>query len=112
MGNKYSRTNLWGDIEHFDEKGRKIGVSRKGFFEGDYVNYDAKGHRIGTSREQLFGIGYNHYDEKGKKIGSSDERLFGGYTNRNASGKVTGRSDRSILDLRTDGRGPNGSRYK
>ncbi len=50
MGKKpYSRTNIWGDIEHFDENGKKIGESRKGFFEGEYVNYDAKGHKTGTS---------------------------------------------------------------
>lgn len=109
----YSRTNIWGDIEHFDANGKKIGESRKGLFDGEYVNYDAKGHKTGTSREQLFGVGYNHYDKNGRKIGSSDENLWGGgYTNRDANGRITGTSDRSMLDLRSSGiNEKNGSRY-
>ena len=99
----YSRTNIWGDIEHFDENGKKIGESRKSIFEGEYVNYDAKGNKTGTSREQLFGVGYNHYDNHGRKTGSSDENFFGGYTNRDANGRVTGSSDRSPFDLRQSG---------
>ncbi len=103
MGKPYSRMNFWGDIEHFDENGKKTGESRPGFFDGEYTDYDADGNRIGTSREQLLGVGYNHYDNDGNLTGSSDESIFGGYTHRDAYGRVTGTSDRSMLDLRPGG---------
>ena len=103
MGKPYSRTNFLGNIEHYDENGKKTGESRPGFFEGTYVDYDAKGNKVGTSSEKMFGVGYNHYDNHGHKTGSSDEGMFGGYTHRDARGRVTGTSYRSSFDILPSG---------
>ncbi len=103
MGKPYSRMGIFGNIEHFDENGKKIGESRPGLFAGSYDDYDAEGHKVGTSWEKLAGIGYNHYDDHGNMTGSSDEGLFGGYTHRDADGHVTGTSERSIFDTLPSG---------
>lgn len=103
MGKPYSKTDFWGNVEHFDENGKKVGESRPGFFEGTYNDYDANGNKIGTSSEQLFGVGYNHYDNNGHKIGSTDEGFFGGYTHRDADGNVIGTSERSSFDMLPSG---------
>ena len=49
-----SRPGLFGNINHYDERGRKIGESRPGLF-GDTVHYDAKGRRVGESDQGVFG---------------------------------------------------------
>ena len=90
-GKGRSERGLFGDINHYDENGRKIGHSSPGLF-GDYTNYDASGRKVGRSSRGVFG-GYNHYDNNGRKIGRSDPGMFGSYTHRSASGKEVGRSD-------------------
>lgn len=97
MSNKkgYSRPGLFGNINHYDSKGKKIGESRPGLF-GGYTNYDANGKKVGHSDPGLFG-GYNHYDSRGKKIGHSDPGLFGGYNHYDSENKKTGTSDPSLI---------------
>lgn len=111
MGKGYSRENFWGDIEHFDEHGKKIGESRENFF-GGYTNYDAKGNKIGTSDESLFGGEYIHRDLHGNKIGTSYESAFGGYKNYDSHGNYTGYTSRSILDELPPDRQTSGSLYR
>ena len=48
----YSREDLFGDIHHYDEKGRETGVSRRGVL-GGYTDYDAKGKFTGTRRRSV-----------------------------------------------------------
>lgn len=59
----YSRRGLFGNINHYDANGKKIGESRPGLF-GGMNDYDARGHKIGSSQPGLFG-GLNHYDNRG-----------------------------------------------
>ena len=56
MSNKkgYSAPGLFGQINHYDEKGRKVGESRPGLF-GGFTEYDANGHKTGESRPGFFG---------------------------------------------------------
>lgn len=57
MGNKgHSSRGFFGNINHYDENGKKTGHSSPGFFGG-----------------------YNHYDNGGKKTGHSSPGMFGGY---------------------------------
>ena len=49
-----SRPGHFGNINHYDERGRKIGESRPGLF-GDTIHYDAKGNKVGESDQGLFG---------------------------------------------------------
>lgn len=86
----HSERGFFGNINHYDEHGRKIGTSSPGFF-GGYTNYDAKGNKIGRSDPGLFGS-YTHYDNKGKKTGRSDPGLFGGYNHYDADNKSCGSS--------------------
>jgi hypothetical protein len=90
-----SRIGLFGEIKHYDEKGRKIGESRPGIF-GGFTEYDAKGRKIGESRPGLFGD-LKHYDRNGKKTGESRWDLFGGLNHYDAKGRKTGHSDRGIF---------------
>jgi len=90
----YSQRGLFGDINHYDANGKKIGESRPGIF-GGYTNYDAKGNKVGHSDPGFFG-GYNHYDNHGKKTGHSDPSLFGGYKHYDSKNKSTGSSDPNL----------------
>ena len=49
-------------------------TSRPGFF-GTVNHYDEKGKKIGESRPGLFGT-TNHYDSRGQKVGSSNAGVF------------------------------------
>lgn len=91
----YSQQGLFGDINHYDSSGKKIGESHPGLF-GGYTNYDANGHKTGRSDPGLFG-GYNHYDNNGNKTGSSSPGLFGGYNHYDASNKSTGSSSPGLF---------------
>ena len=92
MANKgRSERGMFGTINHYDERGKKIGHSDPGLF-GGYTNYDAKGKRVGRSSPGMFGS-YNHYDNRGHKIGRSDPSLFGSYTHKDARGRSTGSSN-------------------
>ena len=42
--NGYSRKNFWGEIEHYDAAGNKVGVSRKNF-AGGYDHFDTSGNK-------------------------------------------------------------------
>lgn len=96
MGNKgHSERGLFGDIHHYDEKGKKTGTSRPGLF-GGYTNYDTKGNKVGRSDPGIFG-GYNHYDNHGKKIGHSDPGLFGSYKHYDTDHNSTGSSDPNLF---------------
>ena len=91
MGNKgHSERGMFGNINHYDENGKKVGESRPGMF-GGYVNYDNNGNKTGHSDPGMFG-GYNHYDNNGKKTGSSSPGVFGGYVNYDNNGKKTSES--------------------
>ena len=107
----YSREGLFGQINHYDEHGHKIGESWPGLF-GGYTNYDADGHKTGRSEEQFLGAGYTHYDNQGHKIGRSDEGFLGGYNNYNADGHYTGHTDRSIFDIDEESMRRTGSLYR
>ena len=91
----YSSPGLFGQINHYDEKGHKIGESRPGLF-GGFTEYDAKGHKIGESRPGFFGS-LHHYDQSGKKTGESRLGLFGGINHYDEKGKKNGHSDPSIF---------------
>lgn len=91
----YSQRGLFGDINHYDENGKKIGESRPGLF-GGYTNYDAKGNKVGRSDPGLFGS-YNHYDNHGKKTGHSDPSFFGSYKHYDSKNKSTGSSDPNLM---------------
>lgn len=96
---RHSEKNLWGDIVHYDEHGKKIGTSTPNFF-GGYTDYDEKGRKIGTSERAVFGDGFTHYDNKGHKTGSSIGNLFGdGFTEYDADGNYIGYRDKSLFDL-------------
>ena len=101
MGSKgYSYEDLFGNIQHYDSDGHKIGESRPSLF-GGYTDYDADGHKTGRSEEHFFGGGFDHYDNHGNKTGRSDENLFGGYSHYDEDGSYSGYSDRSILDVKS-----------
>ena len=86
---------FFGTIDHYDERGRKIGRSKPDLF-GGYVNYDANGRKIGHSTPGFFG-NYNHYDNRGRRIGSSDPGLFGGYNHHDANGRPVGSSNHGLF---------------
>ena len=94
---EYSREDLFGDIHHYDEKGHKTGVSRRGYL-GGYTDYDAKGNVTGHTEESILGGALTHYDTDGHVIGRSREQIFGDYTDYDAKGQITGHTHRSILD--------------
>ena len=91
----YSNKGLFGNINHYDSKGHKIGESRPNFF-GGYSNYDAKGHKIGESRPNFFG-GYTSYDTHGNKVGSSSPSFLGGEAHYDSQGHKIGSSSPSFL---------------
>ena len=91
----HSSKGVWGNVIHYDSKGKKIGESRPNFF-GGYTNYDAKGNKIGESSPNFFG-GYTSYDNHGNKIGSTSPNFFGGETHYDAKGHKIGSSSASFL---------------
>ena len=95
----YSQEGLFGNINHYDAKGHKIGESRPNFF-GGYTNYDTKGHKVGESRPSLFGD-YTTYDAAGHKTGSVSQGLFGSQVHYDAKGRRVGTSDPGFLGDRT-----------
>ena len=82
-----SRIGLFGEIKHYDEKGRKIGESRPTMF-GGYNEYDAKGRKVGEIK---------HYDKRGRKTGESKWSLFGDLNHYDQKGKKIGHSERGIF---------------
>ncbi len=96
MSSGYSRKNIWGGYDHYDEKGKKIGSSIPGFL--GYTDYDAKGNKVGTSHPSLWG-GFEHYDNIGNKTGSSRPDLFlTGFDHYDSKGNKTGHNYKSIFD--------------
>ena len=87
----YSQKDFFGNINHYDEHGKKIGESHPGLF-GGYTNYDAQGKKTGHSDPGFFGS-YKHYDNRGKKIGHSDPGVFGSYKHYDSNNKNVGSSD-------------------
>ena len=81
----YSKKGLFGNVTHYDSKGKKIGESRPGIF-GGMNNYDANGKLTGHSERGFLG-GVNHYDANGHKIAHSDSGVFGTY--HHSGGPVT-----------------------
>lgn len=57
-----SRPELFGTVNHYDSKGRKVGESRPGLF-GTTNHYDAKGHHAGKTRPGLFGSKKTNLDD-------------------------------------------------
>lgn len=95
MGKKgHSERGFFGNINHYDDNGKKIGESRPGFF-GGYVNYDEKGNKTGRSEPGLLG-GYTHYDNEGKKTGHSAPGTLGGYNHYDSHNKKTGTSSPNL----------------
>ena len=86
----HSTPGLFGEINHYDEHGKRTGKSVPGIF-GGYTNYDEQGHRIGHSSPGIFG-GYTHYDKNGKRTGHSSHGVFGGYNHYDSNHKHTGHS--------------------
>ena len=61
--------NFWGETVHYDEHGKKIGVSRPNFWGGTN-HYDASGDKVGESHKNFWG-GETHRDTHGNKVGES-----------------------------------------
>ena len=68
-----SRPGLFGSINHYDQKGHKIGSSRQGIF-GSTIHYDAKGHKVGSSWNSP--TRSDHYDAQGHRAGKSYHGSF------------------------------------
>lgn len=100
-----SEIGIFGDITHYDAKGRKVGRSEPGVF-GDYTNYDAKGKKVGRSEIGMFGD-VTHYDSRGRKTGRSEPGVFGDVTHYDSRGRKIGRSKPGALGVynHTDGQG-------
>lgn len=108
MANKgRSVKGAFGTVTHYDEHGKKIGVSRPNAFGNGYTHYDAKGKRTGYSNQNAFGNGYTHYDNHGKKTGRSEKGAFGGYNHYDAKGKSKGRTGNGVFNSysHSDGQG-------
>ena len=86
----YSRKGFFGQINHYDSSGRKIGESRPGLF-GGMNHYDSNGNKTGHSHQGLFG-GVNHYDDRGNRTGSSHRGFLGGVNHYDDRGRKTGHS--------------------
>ena len=110
-----SRTGLFGTTVHYDEKGRKIGESRPGFFGGEgfimqrlsgrglafieidgEVHYDAKGRKVGESQPGLFGGNVN-YDANGHRVGRTENSFFGSQVHYDSKGHKIGRTDTGLF---------------
>ena len=87
----YDRRDIFGDVHHYDSRGRETGVSRKTLI-GDYVNYDSKGNRVGTSRKDIIGEGFTHYDAHGNKTGRTTPSAISGFNHYDSHGNKTGTS--------------------
>lgn len=96
MKKTFSKTTINGTINHYDEKGRKIGSSRPNRFGKGMVNYDAKGHVIGKSRLGSLGR-INHYDNKGNKVATSAPNVLNGYVTYDNKGKKISQSRKTIF---------------
>ena len=92
----YSQKGLFGNINHYDSKGKKMGESRPGMF-GGYTNYDSNGKKVGHSSPGMFG-GYNNYDNNGKKIGHISPGMFGGYNHYDNKGNNTRHSSPGLFE--------------
>ena len=77
-GNKIgeSTRGFWGQANHYDTEGNKVGESTRGFM-GQVNHYDVNGNKKIESVRNFWG-GVNHYDEDGNKIGYSTPGFFGG----------------------------------
>lgn len=100
MSKSYEKNGVFGKyIEHYDDKGNKIGESREidGVF-GKYTEHrDRDGRKIGESRDTkgVFGDYTEHRDRDGRKIGESRDinGVLGSYTeHRNQDGRKVGES--------------------
>ena len=91
----YSKKGLFGNVTHYDSKGKKIGESRPGIF-GGMNNYDANGKLTGHSERGFLG-GVNHYDTHGNKIGHSDSGFLGGVNHYDANGHKIAHSDSGLF---------------
>lgn len=100
----YSKKGLFGNVTHYDSKGKKIGESRPGIF-GGMNNYDANGKLTGHSERGFLG-GVNHYDTHGNKIGHSDSGFLGGVNHYDANGHKIAHSDSGVFGTYHHSGGP------
>lgn len=100
----YSKKGLFGNVTHYDSKGKKIGESRPGIF-GGMNNYDANGKLTGHSERGFLG-GVNHYDTHGNKIGHSDSGFLGGVNHYDANGHKIAHSDSGLFGTYHHSGGP------
>ena len=101
-----SRPGLFGTVNHYDSKGKKIGESRPGLF-GTTNHYDSKGKKVGSSQKGGFGRSV-HYDSKGHKTGTSYSSIFG-TDHYDAKGRSAGHTNRIGFGTRQSSFGENGS---
>lgn len=58
-----SMKNFWGETVHYDEHGKKIGVSRPNFW-GGITHCDARGKKVGTTRKSFWGGTKTELDDR------------------------------------------------
>ncbi len=90
-----SRPGIFGTMNHYDEKGRKIGESHPNSW-GGMNHYDSSGAKVGESHENFWG-GTTHRDAHGNKTGESNENFWGGTTHYDTRGNKVGESYEGFL---------------
>ena len=99
MGRTKSYTSRSGRTVHYDEHGRKVGVSYQSP-SGRVTHYDADGKRTGTSYRSSSGR-LTHYDSDGRRTGTSYTSSAGVVRHYDADGHKTGTTYRSSAGVRT-----------
>ena len=90
-----SEKNFWGETVHYDESGKKVGVSRPNSW-GGMNHYDSSGAKVGESHENFWG-GTTHRDAHGNKTGESNENFWGGTTHYDSRVNKVGESYEGFL---------------
>ena len=99
MGRTKSYTSPSGRTVHYDEHGRKVGVTYQSS-SGRLTHYDADGRRTGTSYRSSSGR-LTHYDSDGRRTGTSYTSSAGVVRHYDSSGHKTGTSYSSSSGVRT-----------
>ena len=91
---------LFGQLNHYNENGEKIGESVRGLVGGSWDHYDKQGNYSGYSDVGLF-TDYNHYNRENNRMASSISDCFGGYDHYDNNG-YAGHSTRSLFGYDSD----------
>ena len=91
---------LFGELNHYNEQGEKIGESWRGLFGGSWDHYDSNGSYAGYSDVGLF-TDKEHYDRNNSHVGSSMHDCFGGYDHYDNSG-YAGHTTRGLFGYDSD----------